>query len=74
MARFATLRRRPASPDRGRSRASRSPAYAFVEIAGQPAPVSFAIWFAGAIVAHDLVAFPLYSLLDLIAGGAASAA
>lgn len=48
-------------------------AYAIVEISGLPAPASFAIWFAGAIVAHDLVSFPLYSLLDRLAGGAASA-
>lgn len=26
------------------------------------------IWFVGAIVFHDLVLFPLYSLVDLIAG------
>ena len=42
--------------------------YALLEIADRPAPLSFAIWFGGAIVAHDLVAFPLYSLLNLIAG------
>jgi hypothetical protein len=48
--------------------------YAIVEVSGLPAPVSFAIWFGGAIVAHDLVAFPLYSLLARVAGRAARAA
>jgi hypothetical protein len=33
-------------------------------------PTRFAIWFGGAIVAHDLVLYPLYSLLGLIAYGA----
>jgi hypothetical protein len=42
--------------------------YAFLEIAERPSPVGFALWFAGAIVAHDLIAFPLYSLLGLVAG------
>ncbi|MGH2951503.1 MAG: hypothetical protein ACRDKX_05610 [Solirubrobacterales bacterium] len=44
--------------------------YAFLEIAERPSPVGFALWFAGAIVAHDLIAFPLYSLLGLLAGRA----
>src|SRR5437867_11181245 len=48
-------------------------AYAFIEIVKRPAPVSFAIFFAGAIVAHDLIAFPIYSLLDRIAGRAGAA-
>lgn len=47
--------------------------YAFLEIAERPGLLSFAIWFAGAVVAHDLIAFPLYSLLGLIAGGASRA-
>lgn len=42
--------------------------YAFLEIAERPSPLGFALWFAGAIIAHDLIAFPLYSLLGLIAG------
>jgi hypothetical protein len=42
--------------------------YAFIEIAERPSPLGFALWFAGAIVAHDLIAFPLYSLLGLLAG------
>jgi hypothetical protein len=49
-------------------------AYAFLEIAQRPGPVSFAIFFAGAIVAHDLIAFPIYSALDRLAGGVASRA
>jgi hypothetical protein len=44
--------------------------YAFLEIADRPAPLNFAVWFALAIVAHDLLAFPLYSLLGAIAGRA----
>jgi hypothetical protein len=48
--------------------------YAFIELADQPGPLSFALWFGGAIVAHDLIAFPLYSGLGLIAGKAAGAA
>jgi hypothetical protein len=42
--------------------------YAFIELAERPSPLGFALWFAGAIVAHDLIAFPLYSLLGLLAG------
>jgi hypothetical protein len=34
------------------------------------APDRFLIWFGGAIVAHDLVLVPLYSLLGLVAFGA----
>src|SRR5206468_6556575 len=30
-------------------------------------PWIFVLWFAGAIVAHDLIAFPLYTLLDRLA-------
>lgn len=30
-------------------------------------PWSFALWFGGAIIAHDLIAFPLYTLFDRIA-------
>ncbi len=43
--------------------------YAFLEIADHPGVVSFAIFFAGAIIAHDLLAFPIYSTLNRIAGG-----
>lgn len=48
--------------------------YAFLEIARNPGPISFAVFFAGAIVAHDLLAFPIYSGLNAIAGGAGRAA
>lgn len=48
--------------------------YAFLELANQPGPLSFALWFGGAIVAHDLIAFPLYSALGLLAGRAAGIA
>lgn len=48
--------------------------YAFLEIAERPAPLSFLVFFAGAIVAHDLIAFPIYSALDRLAGGVAAAA
>jgi hypothetical protein len=43
-------------------------AYALIQIVDRPGALSFVLWFGGAIVAHDLVAFPLYSLLDRIAG------
>jgi hypothetical protein len=33
-------------------------------------PTRVVLWLAGAIVAHDLVLFPLYALLGAIAGGA----
>ena len=42
--------------------------YAILEILDRTAPLSFAIWFVGALIAHDLIAFPLYSMLGLIAG------
>ncbi len=42
--------------------------YAFFEIAAGSAPVNFAIWFIAAIVVHDMIAFPLYSVLGVIAG------
>lgn len=48
--------------------------YAFIQIAASPSPISFAIFFAGAIVAHDLIAFPIYSALNLIGGRATSIA
>jgi hypothetical protein len=45
--------------------------YAFLQIAGNPGPVSFAVFFVGAILAHDLIAFPIYSSLNAVAGRAA---
>lgn len=44
--------------------------YAFGEIVERPGPLSFALWFGGAVIAHDLIAFPLYSLFGLVAGRA----
>ncbi len=46
--------------------------YALTRIVASPEPISFALYFAGAIVAHDLVAFPLYSALHRLAGHAGS--
>jgi hypothetical protein len=48
--------------------------YAFTEIARRPGALSFAVFFAGAVIAHDLLAFPVYSLLDALAGRAADVA
>ncbi len=42
--------------------------YAFLEIADTAHPVNFLVWFVGAIVVHDMLAFPLYSILGVIAG------
>ncbi len=44
-------------------------AYAFSRIFAGPQPTNVVAWFAGAIVAHDLVAFPLYTALDRLARG-----
>jgi hypothetical protein len=41
--------------------------YAFLRIVESPSALGTVIWFAGAAVAHDLIAFPLYSALNLIA-------
>jgi uncharacterized membrane protein len=45
--------------------------YAFIAIVARPDAVKVLLWFGGAIVAHDLISFPLYSALALIAGRAA---
>ncbi len=42
--------------------------YAFVAIIARPNAINVLLWFGGAIVAHDLIAFPLYSALALLAG------
>lgn len=44
-------------------------AFAFSRIFDGPAPLNVVLWFAGAIVAHDLIAYPLYSLVDRVAFG-----
>lgn len=43
--------------------------YVLVQVFDGLYPWNLLLWFAGAIVAHDLIAFPLYSLLDRIAYG-----
>ena len=40
--------------------------YAVLRIAGGPSPLSVLLWFVAAIIAHDLVLFPLYSLVDRV--------
>ena len=46
-------------------------AYAFIAIVARPNAVNVVVWFGGAIIAHDLIAFPVYSAFALIAGRAA---
>jgi hypothetical protein len=41
--------------------------YAFLRIAEGPSALGTFVWFGAAIFAHDLLAFPLYSALNLIA-------
>lgn len=41
--------------------------YAVVKIRELGAPGNVAVWFAGAIIAHDLVLLPLYSLVQMAA-------
>lgn len=48
--------------------------YALTQIASDPKPLSFAIWFGGAVIAHDMLGFPLYSALGLVAGRATAKA
>lgn len=38
--------------------------YAVLQAADGPRPVRMAVWFVGALIAHDLVLFPLYALAD----------
>lgn len=44
-------------------------AYAFGRIFDGAQPWNVVLWFAGAIVVHDLIAFPLYTALNRIALG-----
>jgi len=39
-------------------------AYAALQVSGNPAVVRIGLWFLGAVIAHDLVLFPLYALAD----------
>ncbi len=41
--------------------------YAFLRIAEAPSALATFVWFGAAVFAHDLLAFPLYSALNLIA-------
>jgi hypothetical protein len=41
--------------------------YAFLRIVENPSALGTLVWFGGAAVAHDLIAFPLYSALNLVA-------
>lgn len=38
--------------------------YAALQASHGPLPARMAVWFVGAVVAHDLVLFPLYALAD----------
>jgi hypothetical protein len=38
--------------------------YAFLQASHGPLPLRMALWFLGALIAHDLVLFPLYALAD----------
>ncbi len=41
--------------------------YGFLRIVESPSALATIVWFGGAIVLHDLLAFPLYSALNLLA-------
>jgi hypothetical protein len=44
-------------------------AYAFTRIFAAAQPWNVVLWFAGALVLHDAIAFPLYTALDRLALG-----
>lgn len=44
-------------------------AYAFTRIFAGAQPWNVVLWFAGALVLHDAIAFPLYTALDRLALG-----
>jgi hypothetical protein len=44
--------------------------YAISHVAGDPLALRILIWFAAAVLGHDLVLFPLYALADLSLTGA----
>ncbi len=46
-------------------------AYAFTRIFAGGQPWNVVLWFAGAVVLHDLIAFPLYTALNRLALGRA---
>ena len=39
-------------------------AYAALKASEGPLPLRMAVWFVGAVIAHDLLLFPLYALAD----------
>ncbi len=41
--------------------------YGFLRIVESPSALATIVWFGGAIVLHDLLAFPLYSALNVVA-------
>jgi len=41
-----------------------------LRLAGEPAAPRMAVWFVGAVVAHDLVLFPIYASVDRVLLGA----
>ena len=43
--------------------------YATAQIETDPSLPRILVWFAAAVIIHDLVAYPLYSLLDRLAHG-----
>ena len=43
--------------------------YATVQIDADPNLPRILVWFAAAVIVHDLVAYPLYSLLDRVVHG-----
>ena len=44
--------------------------YALVRIAGSAMPVAIGVWFLAALLAHDFVFYPAYTVLDRAAGRA----
>jgi hypothetical protein len=44
--------------------------YAVLRVLDGPAPARIAVWFLGALVAHDFVLYPLYALADRSLSGA----
>jgi hypothetical protein len=42
--------------------------YVLAQLAGNPSLPRILAWFGGAVIAHDLIAFPIYALADRTAG------
>ena len=59
----ALVRRQPAAPARPARPASRLAGYAAARLLPLD-PVGIAVWFLGAVIGHDLLLMPLYSLAD----------